>query len=746
MFNLCSARAQIKLHAASLGAASTGVQIVLLRQFMTILYGNELVIGVVLALWLLWMGVGSFLGHAWWKRRDPGQSIFPILLIFNLIVAIFVYGASKYVRHFMQVPYGEHLSFADLFVFAGSVLCAPAMLFGFLYSLLARLSRTLDSKKETAAFIYGYEAIGTFIVGIALTFLLMKYSNLFCLFALVFLQLVLFCRKDRILALLAPLIVFALLMIPPTPRKFEGYLLRKYWESVDETIVLRDWQFSRFGQSSILEWGGEKFLYHNGTKVAALQNNIDNQICAATILSQHPHPQRILLIEGNAGGLALQCAKFVHVDVMEMDGAMFHFARRHMDSCSGEWNRENIHIEVTDARRALRHIDAFWDMIILNVGAPATALSNRYYTQHFFALVKERLAADGIFTICHFPSAENYLGEELLSLNKILLNTLQSEFADVLALPGDDAIFFAADSPSLLVSTAEELEDRYRAFHLSQQHFIPQMFHYIYSQQRIDDFAAQLNSAAETRINSDYSPISYMFDFLIWHKIIRGDSAMMRLFSTNGIRLIFLGCILCVILSLLASAHGSRAAARIRTTAFIVGFMGMALSMVLVLAFQTFFGYIYAWISFATATYMAGMGAATLIVNNRIAHLDAARVLGRILGIAIILQLALTPILTFMNSPVLYILLFMSAGALVGAAYPLICRLYFHATSQPELGSIYAADVLGGAVGALFITSILIPLSGFFFTLLFSALLCLSAWIYIKKRQRTVAMSERGGT
>jgi spermidine synthase len=221
---------------------------------------------------------------------------------------------------------------------------------------------------------------------------------------------------------------------------------------------------------------------------------------------------------------------------------------------------------------------------------------------------------------------------------------------------------------------------------------------------------------------------------------------LLGFFSTSATWLIFLACILGVITSfLLASARGRWfAVARIRLTAFIVGFMGMALSMVLLLAFQTLFGYIYAWVGLAMAAYMAGMGAATLIVNNRIAHMEARRVLWRMMWIAIILQLSLTPILTIMNSPVLYILLFMSAGSIVGAAYPLICRLYFQMTSQTELGSIYAADVLGGAVGALFITSMLIPLAGFFYTLLFSALLCLAVYFFLKCNRTLVVGGHAG--
>ena len=709
-----------------------GIQIILLRQFMTILYGNELVFGIVLSLWLLWMGAGSFVGGGWWKRNAPKSSMFPTALAFSLLVAIAIYGATKFVRHLMNVPFGEHLTYSQVFVFAACLLCLPAFLYGFLFSLLARSSKDFVSKNEPAAFIYAFEAAGTVFVGIIFTFMLMKFSNLVCLFALaLFITLLLYlvCRLKR---LLLSFFVSVFLLLPSIPRTIETYLLQHYWTSVDETISLRDWQFSRFGQSSILAWGGEKYLYHNGIKVSALTSSIENQIHAATLVCQHKSPKKILLIEGNASGLALSCADFVHVDVMEMDGETFRFARAHMDSFAQQkWNQKNKSIKIADARRALKRSESLWDMIILNVGAPTTALSNRFYTQSFFALAKERLATNGILAICSFPSAENFLGDELLSLNRIIRNTLKSEFQHVLVLPGDEAIYFAAESPETLTSSVPLLQQRFAEYGISLEHFVPQMFHYIYSQQRIDDLAEQLDASTDVRLNSDFRPISYLYDFLIWHKIFYGHNRIIQfLFSQKYARLILSVFVLLLFLLLIPLFSKSRHAAglRILFSAAIIGFMGMTLSMVLLVAFQTLFGYIYAWIGVAMAGYMAGMSAATGIVNKRIEKLKTRKQLIWIFCCAILVQLCLVPIFMLidsLNSAVLYLLLFILSGALVGAAFPLLCRLYSRATGKAEFGRIYAADVLGGAVAALFTAAILIPVYGFFYSLLFTALLCL---------------------
>ena len=54
-----------------LGISSLVTQVVTLREFMNVLAGNELVIGIVLANWLLLTGCGSYLGRFIGRLRQP---------------------------------------------------------------------------------------------------------------------------------------------------------------------------------------------------------------------------------------------------------------------------------------------------------------------------------------------------------------------------------------------------------------------------------------------------------------------------------------------------------------------------------------------------------------------------------------------------------------------------------------------------------------------------------------------------
>ena len=68
----------------ALGVSSVSVQFAMIREVMSSFGGNELVIGLVLGIWLLFTGLGSALGVPVAKRGSPERTLF----IGHLLVAI----------------------------------------------------------------------------------------------------------------------------------------------------------------------------------------------------------------------------------------------------------------------------------------------------------------------------------------------------------------------------------------------------------------------------------------------------------------------------------------------------------------------------------------------------------------------------------------------------------------------------------------------------------------------------------
>ena len=54
-----------------LGFTLIGAQIILLREFLMIFNGNELVIGLLMAIWLITTGLGSWTGRFFTQNNPP---------------------------------------------------------------------------------------------------------------------------------------------------------------------------------------------------------------------------------------------------------------------------------------------------------------------------------------------------------------------------------------------------------------------------------------------------------------------------------------------------------------------------------------------------------------------------------------------------------------------------------------------------------------------------------------------------
>ena len=728
---------KVKFFALALGSSSLGSQIVLLRQCLTVFYSNELFIGFLLAIWLVWVGLGSYLGQRLWQRHAANATHFVVLQMIALGFVFLSFVLVKLVRTLLPVPYGEYIPFSWAVLFLFFTFALPCLLFGGSFALLAQLGRS--DRRESAATVYAYEAIASCVVGLLTTILFEITSNLPALVMLTALAVFYMWLAVRRRLLLFVFLSLAAASFAPHWHFIETVLLQHFWQSTASGMELKDWKATRFGEACLVDWQGELIYYHNGAKVSVIGDSVTTQKEAALVMCSHPSPERILIVEGSAAGLADECAQFsAEVHDITLDKGAFELV--------AQWREkrklalppdQSARTTFGDARYLLQQKNSKWDIIALNVGKPYSANANRFYSQRFIKLVKHRLCTDGVFVICSFPFGENYLGPELARLNRILRNTVMAEFKYLVIVPGDAAFYFASNSRATLTTEVEQLVKRYNRFSRQQRYFSPQMFHYLYLPDRLQRAQEALSGVDETRINSDFRPISYLYDMLIWHKIVRQSQPFYRALARAGAKpplyfFIIVGSGL--ILLLFLSKQESRNVLRVHSIAFIVGFTAMALNIVLLLVFQSLFGYLYFFIGGAMAGFMLGAAAASGFLNINLARINA--------GIGLAVLLAVTSLLCFIVLPLaailgqwhsipLYFFLIFLAGASAGAAFPLLCRAYKETTLRTNFGSIYAADVLGGALGSIVITAWLIPVYGFAATLHGASLACLAGLVLL---------------
>ena len=196
------------------------------------------------------------------------------------------------------------------------------------------------------------------------------------------------------------------------------------------------------------------------------------------IMSQHKNPESVLLISGGMGGAIKEILKYprVQVDYVELDEKAYNLTKDYISTSKPPfWESSNIRVWHQDGRHFLKQSKKPYDIIIVNVGEPSNASTNRYYTVEFFQTVLSNLDDGGFIALCNIPSAVNYFGPEILNLNASIFHTMKHIFRNVLVITGETALFPASPNEDALSYNTTILSDRYIERQIQCEYFYEQM-------------------------------------------------------------------------------------------------------------------------------------------------------------------------------------------------------------------------------------------------------------------------------
>jgi spermidine synthase len=166
----------------------------------------------------------------------------------------------------------------------------------------------------------------------------------------------------------------------------------------------------------------------------------------------------------------------------------------------------------------------------------------------------------------------------------------------------------------------------------------------------------------------------------------------------------------------------------------------IGLEMLLLLAFQALYGYVYQQLALVIAAFMAGMALGSWLALRRAAHAGM-----RVLAITQVLAAAAPLVLLGLfeavgpadstlgltASRIAFPVLALASGMLGGYQFPVASRIFFGRiqTGTPVLrrpGTLYALDLAGSCLGAILFSAWFVPIFGFLKTALLSALVSLA--------------------
>ena len=129
------------LSVTALGISSIITQIIAIREFLIVFYGNELIFGIILANWLFITGIGAYLGK-YFERRKISMLIF--LQIIIAFLPFFYLIIIRNLRNIFFLP-GEMLSITQTFLSTLFILLPYCLISGFLLTFVC----SIFSKEES---------------------------------------------------------------------------------------------------------------------------------------------------------------------------------------------------------------------------------------------------------------------------------------------------------------------------------------------------------------------------------------------------------------------------------------------------------------------------------------------------------------------------------------------------------------------------------------------------------------------
>jgi spermidine synthase len=459
--------------------------------------------------------------------------------------------------------------------------------------------------------------------------------------------------------------------------------------------------------------GTQFSVFENGA-LAFDTEGVSAEAFADLAAVQHPDPRRALVIGGGGEGVpdALSRHGIPVIHDLEIDRRAFERVRLHTGAGDAAPLGSRAEVIFEEPRRFLVHADPY-DLILVAAGEPASGASSRFYTREFFLQCSQRLAPGGVVAI-RLAAAENVWPRPLALRTASIVAALRQAFRSVELLPGATLYVFA--SARHLSTDPAELAARMAARSLRPRLITPPYLEYLYTNDRRGEVARMLRAAPAAGPNRDAAPVCYQYAAMTWLSTFYPSLASnsMEEARDHG----WAGWAGAAAFALAAIAWARRRDNRqLGLSLLAVGFIGMVLETLLLLRFQIANGVIYQQVGWLLTCFMAGMTAGGLALggSGREAApgpqpgLRAAIPL-MAAGIALVAWVAVAWFTSTAGLSGTSALL-AAAGAAVGGCFAAGARLW-RGQVRAAASVLYAADLAGGAAGAVAATLVLVPAVG----------------------------------
>jgi spermidine synthase len=407
------------------------MELVWYRMLGPLLGGSVFTFGIILAVALLGIGIGSLA----YGLRPRGVTAtlhgFAWTCVLGAVCVALPYalGDRLAVLAVMLRPMGD-LSFglrvAGWILVAGTVILPAALVSGVQFTLLiGLLGRGRRDVARDVGRVYATNTIGAIVGSLAGGFGLIPALTapgcwrfvVWVSIALGIVATLLDARRRSFYALgpVLPAIVASLLLRAEGPTaawrhspigagRVEASVLRSpnevvAWEHERRRAIV--WQVDGRESSVALDGGNGLAFIVNGKVDGSVRADAGTAVMAGIVGAMlHPHPTRAMVIglgTGETAGWLAAIDTVTDVDVAELEPSILEVARRSAAANHDALDNPKVHVEIGDARELLLTSSRRYSVVMSEPSNPYRAGVASLFTQSYYQVIRDRLDEDGLF-------------------------------------------------------------------------------------------------------------------------------------------------------------------------------------------------------------------------------------------------------------------------------------------------------------------------------------------------------------
>jgi spermidine synthase len=679
-----------------LGLFSVGGQVLLLRELVSSLNGDELFIGTALCGWLIAVAIGAYAGGRFGRKARPGW----LFVVGAVLIPVMIVAARLSPLTVSDLT-GEIVPFITSMIISFLAMFPLGLISGWSFPTIT--NRVVFPVTDAIVTVYLYEGIGAFVGGVATTIFAGGLVSTFTMGAIigiiVLASVFVTSQTARIIAVSIVVVILsagAVIVSPGVDHTLDDWKYRQYFilASLD----------TRYGHESILSREESVTLMTDNTIEAVYPDveSAENQLLAP--LLYHPDARHILYIGRPEFGVAQLADTLRGMRITALD------PRKKLtpilDNIIPIPKNTTLIQDDPIAYLTTHSTTPRYDIIIVNAGEPDSYQAARFYSRRFFGIINGWLADDGILLIPTNYDTDRYIAPEKQDALAVINRTLTVSFPHVGLWPGTKTLFMASRKRPLDVpmdSLAARLDRLdYEPTYLTTANLRDRL-----NMISMDRLATAVQGGKAETVSR---PILPHYQALYRSLTNSVDRALLHALIHRPLWLIILPVgILAFFVVMLRGRH-SRGRYGLFLY-FVAGLVSLSLELTSFYIYQTTAGSLYSELAALIGAFMLGL-AAGAYYSHRIGAgpLEFPALIMLLVAIGIFMGMydrVGSDAALYFHACFLFVTAVATATLFVGAT-----NRFYGDTLAGNRGTGYAWELIGSSVGALFTLTLLLPAIG----------------------------------